>query len=106
MIVSCQLVCGGLLDQSPTNAVHSSFLDVVFFLVIRRPPTSTLFPYTTLFRSLLQLLVQVPVQPLVAVEEAKYVATRPEEHVLRQPREVHALAALAARTVIDALLEG
>src|SRR2546430_16321861 len=27
-------------------------LRVVFFLMIRRPPRSTLFPYTTLFRSL------------------------------------------------------
>src|SRR5258706_14680207 len=27
-----------------------------FFLMIRRPPRSTLFPYTTLFRSLEQLL--------------------------------------------------
>src|SRR2546422_10200553 len=27
-----------------------------FFLMIRRPPRSTLFPYTTLFRSLLALL--------------------------------------------------
>src|SRR3712207_9529643 len=27
-------------------------LDVVFFLMIRRPPRSTLFPYTTLFRSI------------------------------------------------------
>src|SRR6476661_10542426 len=26
-------------------------LDYVFFLMIRRPPRSTLFPYTTLFRS-------------------------------------------------------
>src|SRR5438874_13353795 len=26
----------------------------LFFLLIRRPPRSTLFPYTTLFRSLLQ----------------------------------------------------
>src|ERR1043165_3908907 len=26
---------------------------VVFFLMIRRPPRSTLFPYTTLFRSLI-----------------------------------------------------
>src|ERR1039458_10582207 len=26
-------------------------LTVVFFLMIRRPPRSTLFPYTTLFRS-------------------------------------------------------
>src|ERR1035437_10535049 len=25
---------------------------VVFFLMIRRPPSSTLFPYTTLFRSI------------------------------------------------------
>jgi len=24
----------------------------IFFLMIRRPPRSTLFPYTTLFRSL------------------------------------------------------
>src|SRR5260221_2830878 len=29
-----------------------------FFLMIRRPPRSTLFPYTTLFRSLSQLLTQ------------------------------------------------
>src|SRR3712207_9343193 len=28
-----------------------------FFLMIRRPPRSTLFPYTTLFRSLLGLLL-------------------------------------------------
>src|SRR5438874_9153536 len=29
----------------------SSFLYLFFFLMIRRPPRSTLFPYTTLFRS-------------------------------------------------------
>src|SRR5690349_24206488 len=28
----------------------------IFFLMIRRPPRSTLFPYTTLFRSLIILL--------------------------------------------------
>src|SRR5688572_33305656 len=27
------------------------FLSSIFFLMIRRPPRSTLFPYTTLFRS-------------------------------------------------------
>src|SRR3712207_9232510 len=26
-------------------------MDIFFFLMIRRPPRSTLFPYTTLFRS-------------------------------------------------------
>src|SRR6266487_5058729 len=29
----------------------SGFILVFFFLMIRRPPRSTLFPYTTLFRS-------------------------------------------------------
>src|SRR2546425_1165631 len=32
----------------PTRALFSFFF---FFLMIRRPPRSTLFPYTTLFRS-------------------------------------------------------
>src|SRR3712207_7984793 len=31
-----------------------------FFLMIRRPPRSTLFPYTTLFRSLKEMLHQSP----------------------------------------------
>src|SRR3712207_8336912 len=30
-----------------------------FFLMIRRPPRSTLFPYTTLFRSRLEVLPEV-----------------------------------------------
>src|SRR6478752_7991333 len=29
----------------------SCYVNVFFFLLIRRPPRSTLFPYTTLFRS-------------------------------------------------------
>src|SRR6266513_3605753 len=32
-------------------ALYTSKLSVFFFLMIRRPPRSTLFPYTTLFRS-------------------------------------------------------
>src|SRR5687768_17793530 len=38
------------LFQSHTVTYASVFL---FFLMIRRPPRSTLFPYTTLFRSFL-----------------------------------------------------
>src|SRR3712207_7527322 len=30
---------------------YRSFVPLFFFLMIRRPPRSTLFPYTTLFRS-------------------------------------------------------
>src|SRR3712207_7060748 len=33
------------------NSVYDDALDLFFFLMIRRPPRSTLFPYTTLFRS-------------------------------------------------------
>src|SRR2546426_1782410 len=32
-------------------SVHHYYLLFFFFLMIRRPPRSTLFPYTTLFRS-------------------------------------------------------
>src|SRR5258707_14059848 len=38
-----------------------------FFLMIRRPPRSTLFPYTTLFRSALQHHIGLPLhQPAAA----------------------------------------
>src|SRR5690348_17529783 len=37
-------------SMSYVSAFPSSFL-IFFFLTIRRPPRSTLFPYTTLFRS-------------------------------------------------------
>src|SRR3712207_9048949 len=30
---------------------HTCYFCIFFFLMIRRPPRSTLFPYTTLFRS-------------------------------------------------------
>src|SRR2546426_12062139 len=38
-----------------------------FFLMIRRPPRSTLFPYTTLFRSQLGGRVGVPVHDVLLV---------------------------------------
>src|SRR6185369_1364804 len=34
-----------------SSTPHFLFLFIFFFLMIRRPPRSTLFPYTTLFRS-------------------------------------------------------
>src|SRR3712207_9464764 len=36
------------------------YQDIFFFLMIRRPPRSTLFPYTTLFRSGLGSRVRIP----------------------------------------------
>src|SRR2546421_12536194 len=42
-----------LVNLFCTSAYRSAFcaLPFFFFLMIRRPPRSTLFPYTTLFRS-------------------------------------------------------
>src|SRR4029077_21291812 len=37
----------GVLLEDDTSTIH-----IGFFLMIRRPPRSTLFPYTTLFRSM------------------------------------------------------
>src|SRR2546426_12250534 len=39
--------CTVFIEYSPTHTCN-----FIFFLMIRRPPRSTLFPYTTLFRSL------------------------------------------------------
>src|SRR5256885_13255870 len=47
-----------LTTQRAYNATSaSSQQSLFFFLMIRRPPRSTLFPYTTLFRSLYEELI-------------------------------------------------
>src|SRR5438876_5005933 len=39
------------MDHAISSIKHASYPFMVFFLRMRRPPRSTLFPYTTLFRS-------------------------------------------------------
>src|SRR2546422_8497518 len=66
-----------------------------FFLMIRRPPRSTLFPYTTLFRSvpgralrvliLAKLPFRVPGEPLTA---------RSEEHTSELQSRLHLVCRL------------
>src|SRR5207247_10720021 len=41
------IICFSLILSSYLHSYYSPF----FFLILRRPPRSTLFPYTTLFRS-------------------------------------------------------
>src|SRR5947207_14542975 len=48
--LSCTLDSYDILSRRFTYAIHR-LLFCFFFLIIRRPPRSTLFPYTTLFRS-------------------------------------------------------
>src|SRR5438034_8111022 len=48
------------------TTVPSFTYPFLFFLLIRRPPRSTLFPYTTLFRSQHQSTPRCPPDPLSA----------------------------------------
>src|SRR5256885_3944128 len=51
-----------------------------FFLMIRRPPRSTLFPYTTLFRSLAAVVHLVEPVRLLALLGDRRRGLRSEEH--------------------------
>src|SRR5439155_25649202 len=45
-------ICNTLIHSPATNELRSLKNEpIVFFLLLRQPPGSTLFPYTTLFRS-------------------------------------------------------
>src|SRR2546426_7158731 len=48
-----------------------------FFLMIRRPPRSTLFPYTTLFRSDLRLSPSTPITPSAPLSIAPMLVITP-----------------------------
>src|SRR6266850_5063228 len=86
-----------------------------FFLMIRRPPRSTLFPYTTLFRSLAadeqREDVRARLERLVAAEAALVLAG--EREIGRAgalvaaalPRRARARALLVHRRVEAALIE-
>src|ERR1041384_8417996 len=65
-----------------------------FFLMIRRPPRSTLFPYTTLFRSPREDRPRVRGS---ATEHAPEVRHRSEEHT----SELQSLAYLVCRLLLE-----
>src|SRR6266404_6701776 len=75
-----------------TIQTHYSFL-LFFFLMIRRPPRSTLFPYTTLFRSVdLDRIAGVGAPPREWLE-----FDRSEEHT----SELQSLAYLVCRLLLE-----
>src|SRR5439155_20935283 len=47
----CVSMSLAMLRLLPKSTTHPCPLPSIFFSMIRTPPTSTLFPYTTLFRS-------------------------------------------------------
>src|SRR5205823_13045613 len=80
-----------LLFPSP----FSSFF--FFFLMIRRPPRSTLFPYTTLFRSKIQQILDDEPQSELAMIRELSRAIRSEEHT----SELQSLAYLVCRLLLE-----
>src|SRR6266404_7566275 len=74
-----------------------------FFLMIRRPPRSTLFPYTTLFRSQFAVFVDIaPEFPYsdggkAVCEVSCAVKLRSEEHT----SELQSLAYLVCRLLLE-----
>src|SRR5471030_271339 len=74
-------------------ASHPFYL-CFFFLMIRRPPRSTLFPYTTLFRSCACKLSQ---SILRAVHSAVHEFARSEEHT----SELQSLRHLVCRLLLE-----
>src|SRR5690348_18004469 len=67
----------------------------IFFLIIRRPPRSTLFPYTTLFRSYIRVLLIIGLdrdhrQQLVCLLAIE----RSEEHTSELQSPVHLVCRL------------
>src|SRR5947209_19708678 len=51
-------------SHSLLQCLYSTMFHFFFFLMIRRPPRSTLFPYTTLFRSLGEVRIRFVFAPV------------------------------------------
>src|SRR5438093_13779476 len=69
---------------------------IVFFLMIRRPPRSTLFPYTTLFRS--PSLAKFSMERLVFRKSLQaQIENRSEEHT----SELQSLTNLVCRLLLE-----
>src|SRR2546429_2544667 len=83
---------------SLSRSVHYFFF---FFLMIRRPPRSTLFPYTTLFRStytdiaklMSELVSKVPDEQVMADLDGA-VQWRSEEHTSELQSRLHLVCRL------------
>src|SRR5215831_20061764 len=70
------------------------FFFLFFFLMIRRPPRSTLFPYTTLFRSMHS---GIEAMPRVLRRTAPFRMHRSEEHT----SELQSLRHLVCRLLLE-----
>src|SRR3712207_9197282 len=94
----------------PHNVIDMKCMHILlfFFLMIRRPPRSTLFPYTTLFRSRLRLLhpeaeVGPPRAPVADHGDHHRVPVRPhaEERSEEHTSELQSRQYLVCRLLLE-----
>src|SRR5258705_1426674 len=74
------------------------FILFFFFLMIRRPPRSTLFPYTTLFRSLAASRTFHPKSPFPV---SAWVPSRHRERSEEHTSELQSLRHLVCRLLLE-----
>src|SRR5262249_57571056 len=75
-----------LAPYTPPSLLFSPFF---FFLTIRRPPRSTLFPYTTLFRSLAEASTPATCAPSAAGGSTERANARPDRSRVKGRSEEH-----------------
>src|SRR6266478_9166018 len=77
----------------PSCDITTLFLFSFFFLMIRRPPRSTLFPYTTLFRSL--------ARGQTTARERSWPGRRPIERSEEHTSELQSQSNLVCRLLLE-----
>src|SRR2546422_8918263 len=82
-------ICSSFSERS-----HHYLVVLFFFLMIRRPPRSTLFPYTTLFRSPGQCFEQLGRHMGRAAVPGGSVMQRSEEHTSELQSRLHLVCRL------------
>src|SRR5690349_24029172 len=81
MIVNSSFRSVTTISESNCFSFWTSSFFFFFFLMIRRPPRSTLFPYTTLFRSMSFCVEFRPAEPVAGTRpDTGNKSPRSEEH--------------------------
>src|SRR5258706_2523508 len=87
-----------ILWRTNYKQLFITFPTFFFFLMIRRPPRSTLFPYTTLFRSQSSKRAETPVLKVVVLHHpVSGNEKRSEEHT----SELQSLTNLVCRLLLE-----
>src|SRR5258705_142568 len=92
-----------MLTQAQTVCQYFTNDQIFFFLMIRRPPRSTLFPYTTLFRSILAQPALHPRNQVVHVGVARNLAERRDAYARSEEHtsELQSLRHLVCRLLLE-----